>query len=147
MEINNITGKNQAEVNLIETKISKLNDLQTILQKSQPGDSKRKAEIEKAARGFESMFVNQMIKGLKEAMLNKKGSKGDNEGDGDESLGADSLLEYTDMMISDYISKVGNGIGIASKVYEQLTGGEKLNTITANSIMSAQINTLYKGNK
>ena len=145
MDINTNIEKNQADVNLLESRISKLNDLQSILQKNQPSYEKRKVEIEKAARGFESMFVNQMIKGLKEAMLQKKGDKGE-ENEGGETFGADSLLEYSDMMISDYISKVGNGIGIASKVYETLTGGEKLSQVT-NSVLSAQLNTLYKGNK
>jgi len=145
MDINTNIEKNQADVNLLESKIAKLNNLQSILQKNQPLNEKRKAEIEKAARGFESMLVNQMIKGLKQAMLSKKGEKGESEEEGG-TFGADSLLEYSDMMVSDYISKVGSGIGIASKVYEQLTGGEKLSQVT-NSIMSTQLNTLYKGNK
>lgn len=91
--------------------------------KSALPDSK-KAEFAKAARGFESMFLNMIYKEMKNGMkLDKEGS---GEEDGEMTFGADTLEGYTNMAFTDELSKVGTGIGIAQKVYEQLTGGEKL---------------------
>ena len=113
-----------------ESRMQVMKGLQNAIKSTEgaPMDEARRKEIENAARGFESIMVNQMIKDMKKAMLEKKkeGSEG-----GENSFGGDTLLDYTDMMVSDHISKTGNGIGIASKIYEQMTGGEKLKQITS----------------
>ena len=72
----------------------------------------QKADFAKVARGFESMFVNMIFKGLKSSMLEEK--KGD-------SFGADTLEGYTDMAFTDQLSKQGSGIGIADMIYQNFT--------------------------
>ncbi len=89
----------------------------------------QKAEAEKAARGFESLFVNMMLKEMKQSMLSDTENKQDD-------FGADTLQSYTDMLLSDQISRTGNGIGIASQVYRTLTG-ESLTPITQEKIASS----------
>lgn len=79
-----------------------------------------KAEFAKVARGFESMFINMVYKGLKTAMLEEK--------KGEMTFGADTLEGYTDMAFSDELSKKGNGIGIADMIYQNMTG-DKLGNI------------------
>lgn len=79
-----------------------------------------KVEFAKVARGFESMFINMVYKGLKSAMLEEKKSE--------MTFGADTLEGYTDMAFSDELSKKGNGIGIADMIYQNLTG-DKLGNI------------------
>lgn len=79
----------------------------------------QRADFAKVARGFESMFINMIFKGLKSAMLEEK--KGD-------SFGADTLEGYTDMAFSDQLAKEGNGLGIADMIYQNFTG-EKLGGI------------------
>lgn len=79
-----------------------------------------KAEFAKVARGFESMFINMVYKGLKSAMLEEKKSE--------MTFGADTLEGYTDMAFSDELSKKGNGIGIADMIYQNMTG-DKLGSI------------------
>lgn len=79
----------------------------------------QRADFAKVARGFESMFINMIFKGLKSAMLEEK--KGD-------SFGADTLEGYTDMAFSDQLAKEGNGLGIADLIYQNFTG-EKLGGI------------------
>lgn len=96
------------------------------MQKQSALSSEKKAEFAKAARGFESMFMNMMFKEMKK---NIKGNFGEEEG-GDMSFGADTLEGYTDMAFTDQLSNIGSGIGIAEKIYQQLTNGEKLNTHT-----------------
>jgi len=77
-------------------------------------------EIAKAARGFESMFISLMLKEMKNAML-------ENESNEDEfAFGADTLLEYTDLMLADQLSQTQTGIGIAKMIYKHLTGGDEL---------------------
>lgn len=85
----------------------------------------QKAEYEKAARGFESMFVNMMFKQMKQSQLGEK--KGTDE------FGGDTLSSYTDMLFADQVSKTGKGIGIAEMLYETLTGGEKLQSLTSKT--------------
>ena len=76
-----------------------------------------KAEAEKAARGFESMFVSLMLKEMKDAQL-------DEEDEDKESFGADTLGSFADMQFADHISKDGQGIGLAKMLYKHLTGDE-----------------------
>lgn len=80
----------------------------------------QRAEFAKAARGFESMFVNMMMKQMRESMLDKEDAE-----DGSMSFGADTLEGYTDLQFADFVA-AGNGLGIAQQVYEYLTGGERL---------------------
>lgn len=84
-----------------------------------------KRDYAKAARGFESMFVHMLMKEMKSAML-------DSFKDSDSSsasFGADTLMGYADMLLSDEVSRSGEGVGIASMLFEQLTGGLKLDPI------------------
>ena len=80
----------------------------------------QRADFAKVARGFESMFVNMIFKGMKSAMLEEKKS--------DMTFGADTLEGYTDMAFADEVVKKGSGIGIADMIYQNFTG-EKLGGI------------------
>lgn len=82
-----------------------------------------KKEYARVARGFESMFINMMMKQLKSAMLDefKKESE--------YSFGADTIGGYSDLLFSEEMSKVGTGIGIAEMLYKDFTG-ENLKPIT-----------------
>ena len=80
-----------------------------------------KAEIAKAARGFEAMFVNMLFKQMKESMLDEFK---DEEGEG--FFGADTLESVSDLAFAQDVSQKGSGIGIARMLYYQLTGGEEL---------------------
>jgi Rod binding domain-containing protein len=96
-----------------------------------------KIELAKASRGFESMFINLMLKEMKSGMLQDE--------EKEDGLGGDTILSYTDMMYADHISKIGEGIGIAQQLYEKLTGGEKLPSITIGSATASnplQYNTI-----
>ncbi len=88
-------------------------------------DEQRK-DIEKASRGFESIFVSMMLKEMKSAMLGEFKDESD-------GFGADTLESYTDLLFADQISKTGTGVGIAEMIYSQLTGGDKLKTITTEN--------------
>ena len=87
-----------------------------------------KKEIEKAARGFESIFVNMMYKQMKQSMIDKDK---DSEEDSGMSFGDETLGDYTQLLFADQISKTGKGIGFAEKIYEHMTGGEKLQPIVS----------------
>jgi Rod binding domain-containing protein len=76
-----------------------------------------KAKLAEAAKGFESLFLNMIMKNMKEAMLEEK--------DEDFTFGADTLGSYSDMLLSDQIANGATGIGLAEKIYESMTG-EKL---------------------
>jgi soluble lytic murein transglycosylase-like protein len=78
-----------------------------------------KAGLAKAARGFEAIFVNMMVKQMKKGLKNESKA-------GMTSFGADTLQSYNDMLLSEQISNQGRGIGIADAIYSQLSGGEKL---------------------
>jgi soluble lytic murein transglycosylase-like protein len=93
--------------------------------KSNLSDSEKK-ELEKAARGFEAIFLNMMLKEMKKGMLDE-----DSEEKGEISFGADTLSGYTDLLFTDEMSKSGKGMGIAEMIYSQLSGGDKLSTITS----------------
>ncbi len=72
-----------------------------------------KSQLEKASRGFESIFLNMMLKEIRKAQL------GD---ENDEGFGSDILLDYSYMTFSDKISSTGKGIGIAAQIYKYFTG-------------------------
>ncbi len=101
---------------LIQNKLSALSNINMMDVAKKAMSERDKAEIGKAARGFESLFINMMLKEMKAAMLNEE--------DGEEGMtfGADTLKGYTDMLFADDMSKVGKGIGIADTIYKQLTG-------------------------
>ena len=63
-----------------------------------------KKEYARVARGFESMFINMMMKQLKSAMLDefKKESE--------YSFGADTIGGYSDLLFSEEMSKVFNHV-------------------------------------
>lgn len=82
----------------------------------------QRTDFAKAARGFEAMFINMMLKQMRESMLDKE-KDGDDEGS--MSFGADTLQGFTDLQFADYAVEKG-GFGIAQQVYSHLTGGETL---------------------
>lgn len=81
-----------------------------------------KKQIENTARQFESLFVYLVFKGMRKAMLS---GFAENE---DTSFGSDIMNDLTLMEVTNYFSKNGRGVGLASKIYEALTG-EKLKNI------------------
>lgn len=119
---------------------SKLSGLENAVRYGKTGvrySGEDKQGIEKAARGFESLFLNMMLKQMKSSMLGSFKNDKSNM-----SFGADTLQGYTDLLFSDQISQTGTGVGIAEKIYEQLTGGEQLPTrrvIMPGSLKSAPL--------
>lgn len=89
-----------------------------------------KARHEKAARGFESLFVHLLMKEMKSALLDE--FKEDGSGG---TFGADTLSTYSDLLFSEEVSNSGVGIGIADMLYRQFTG-ESLPYKTASRIPS-----------
>jgi Rod binding domain-containing protein len=89
-------------------------------------EERKKAE--KAARDFESLFVYLIFKEMRNAMLGK-----DDENDTSLDFGGDIFDDLGYLELSSQISKTGIGIGIASKIYEELTG-EKLKRNWENRI-------------
>lgn len=94
-----------------------------------------KAGLAKAARGFEAIFVNMMLKQM------KKGLKSESK-EGMTSFGADTLKSYNDMMLSEQIANQGRGIGIAEAMFSQLSGGEKLNYKSSYQSLPNNINSV-----
>jgi Rod binding domain-containing protein len=93
--------------------------------------TEKKQEFAKAARGFESMFMNMMYKEM------KKNVKFGEDGGGDGGFGADTLEGFTDMAFTDQLSNNGSGIGIAESIFKQLTG-ESLNDLKPKSKMQKE---------
>lgn len=120
--------KNIESSSLTDERLGQLSRISANAKGSSLTDA-QKAEAEKAARGFESLFVNMMLKEMKQSMLSDTENKQDD-------FGADTLQSYTDLLLSDQISRTGNGIGIASQVYRTLTG-ESLTPITQEKIASS----------
>ncbi|MFM8473888.1 MAG: transglycosylase SLT domain-containing protein [Candidatus Kapaibacterium sp.] len=113
---------------------ARLDALQRRTDAQEPGSSalspEKRAEYAKAARGFESMFVHEMYKTMRQSMLTH-----DEDADGDGSLGFgnDTLEGFTDLQFADYVSQNGRGMGLAEMMYRHLSGGEHLpSTITQN---------------
>jgi Rod binding domain-containing protein len=96
--------------------------LNTSVSKGKNLNESEKAEIAKAARGFEAMFVNMLFKQMKQSMLDEfKSDDKDNE-----FFGADTLESVSDLAFAQDVAQKGTGIGIARMLYSQLTGGEIL---------------------
>ncbi|MBS4000122.1 MAG: transglycosylase SLT domain-containing protein [Desulfobulbaceae bacterium] len=74
-----------------------------------------KLGLEKAARGFEAIFMNMMFKEIRNAQL---------DDESDEGFGSDILMDYSYLMLTDKISSTGKGIGIAEQVYKFFTNEE-----------------------
>lgn len=96
-----------------------------LMQKSVPntlGNSNlsdaEKKELAKAARGFEAIFLNTLMKEMKFGEFNREGS--------DAGFGADTLRGYMNMQFAEQIANNGTGIGLANMIYSQLSGGDKL---------------------
>ncbi len=119
-ELNNISNGES----LFKKNLNKLSGVQALSTKRDLSKEER-AQYEKAARGFESMFVNMLIKQMKSSMLEEKNEEA--------TFGAETLGGYADMLLSDDIAKTGKGIGIAEMVFKQLTGGHEISNIT-NSV-------------
>lgn len=115
-------NKMESTDGLLKSKLDKLSGISGSAGMGKILSDEQKADVAKASRGFESMFVNMMLKEMRNAMLDKEG--------GDDGFGTDVLEGYADLLWSDEISKTGTGVGIAEKVYEFLTGGDKLKPIT-----------------
>lgn len=88
-----------------------------------------KVQIEQASRGFESIFVNMMLKEMKSAQLEEQDDNG---------FGANTMQEMAQLNLSDNISKQGRGIGIAQMMYKQMTG-ENIPTRHAYSVPPSEI--------
>jgi Rod binding domain-containing protein len=108
---------------LIRQKTEIFKSYEETLQKKGDLTEADKQEYAKVARGFESMFVNMMMKQMKSAMLSEF------KKDSEYTFGADTLEGYSDMMFGEEMSKVGTGIGIAEMLYKDFTG-DNLQAIT-----------------
>jgi len=86
----------------------------------------KKYEIETVARNFESLFIHMMYKQMKSSMLS-------DTDDQSMTFGKDTLEGFTDLAFADQMSKAGNGIGIAEKIYEFLTGERHLPSVITQS--------------
>lgn len=84
-----------------------------------------KVKMAEAARGFEAMFLNMLMKEMKGSIKSMGADKEQMA-----TFGAETLEGYNDMAFADEMSKVGKGIGIADMIFKQLTGGEDLYNIT-----------------
>lgn len=87
-------------------------------------DEKKKG-FAKVARGFESMFMHEMYKTMRQSMLDED----EKQGEDDLSFGGDTLQGYTDMQFADSISQMGSGMGLAQMLYKKLTGDDHLPAI------------------
>lgn len=86
----------------------------------------KRAEYAKAARGFESMFVHEMYKTMRQSMLTHDE---DEDGNGSLGFGNDTLEGFTDLQFADYVSQNGRGMGLAEMMYRHLSGGESLPSV------------------
>lgn len=94
--------------------IQPIQDVKNIKESELPG-------YEKAARGFEGIFLNMLYKEMKSGLDENAFSKENKQlySFGDKTLGG-----YIDMMFTEQMSNSGKGIGIAEMIYKQLTGRE-----------------------
>lgn len=87
-------------------------------------DEKKKAQINKATREFESIFVGYLLKTMR-STVPKSGSE--------EGFGADILDGMFDVEMASHISRNG-GLGIGKMLYRQMTEGQ----LSAASSASAE---------
>ncbi len=81
-----------------------------------------KKQIEQVARQFEALFTYMVFKGMQKSMLNAL-----DEAEKTNSFGGDILNDLGLMELTEYISKNGATIGIADKIYQELTGEKLIN--------------------
>lgn len=115
----------QTNVALQSMKYQQLEKLGDSLDAKGELTPEKKNEYAKASRGFESMFVHEMYKNMRKAMLDDD----DKEHDDDLSFGGDTIQGFADMQFSDYVSQSGTGMGLAQVLYKHFTGESKLPTI------------------
>jgi len=90
-------------------------------QVSQPVNPAQAATV---ARSFEALFINELYKTMRQAML-------ESSDDSDElSFGADILHTIGGIELAEQLARTGKGIGIAQLVYRSLTGSDDLPVIT-----------------
>lgn len=82
-----------------------------------------KKKILQASRDFEAFFNYMVFKGLRKALLSDITND-----DASNEFGRDIFNDLTLMELSRHLSKSGAGIGIADKIFFQLTG-EKINML------------------
>ncbi len=104
---------------ILKQKISEINIGE--IQNVQHVKDSELAGFEKAARGFESIFMNMLYKEMKSGLDKNAFSKENKQlySFGDKTLGG-----YVDMLFTEQMSNSGQGIGIANMIYKQLTGRE-----------------------
>lgn len=113
---------------LLQSKIDEYKYIQTTNVNEKALSDDEKAGFANASRGFEAIFINLMLKQMKQAMLSKDENTGEEIG-----FGADTLESYADMLFSEEVSKIGKGIGIAESMYYNFTG-ERLPSISSKEL-------------
>ena len=98
---------------------SKMDLLKTPTKVGRNYSDEEKLKLAENTRGFESIFVNMIYKGMKTALVDSFKDENKNE---DMSFGGDILDGVMDMAFADYITNSGGGIGLAQMLYKQLTG-------------------------
>ena len=99
---------------------SKLDSLKNPVKVARQYSDDEKKQLAETARGFESIFVNMMYKGMKTALIDSfKDDKKE-----DMSFGGDVLDGVIDMAFADHISNTGKGMGVAQMLYKQITGDD-----------------------
>lgn len=99
-----------------------------VLQNSQPSNAISHEQAAKVARGFEALFIHELYKTMRQAMLDEH-----DDNDGELSFGADALDALSGMQLADQLSQSGRGIGIAEMVYRHLTGESALPLVTTRT--------------
>jgi Rod binding domain-containing protein len=133
----NLNIENAASAGLYNLSIDKISKIKDIDKTHKNLSIEEKNKYADAARGFESIFFNMMIKEM------KSGLKDENEDE--DSFGGETMLSYADTLLSDQVSKTGSGIGVADKIYEFLTG-EKIQVNTTVT-QDTKVNTDNNGLK
>lgn len=100
---------------LLDSKIGSLEKTASGYRKADGTLDLRK--LEKAARGFESIFLNMIFKESKKS-ADVFGEKEDS----DFAFGFDILEDYSYMSLADALSRNGEGFGIAKLIYETISG-------------------------
>jgi Rod binding domain-containing protein len=92
------------------------------------GESMSNEQAARVARGFEALFIHELYKTMRQAMLDD-----DTSDDGDLSFGADILDTFGGIELANQLAQHGQGIGIAQMVYQHLTGSSALPVTTQYS--------------
>lgn len=132
MELASFNIKPQSD--LLTDKLKDLN-IEKLSEKKDIPESELSG-YEKAARGFESIFLNMLYKEMKEGVES-------NAPQSEElySFGNDTMGGYVDMLFTDEMANQGSGIGIAQMIYKQMTGKELPYQSQSFSPLSKQVPT------